>query len=232
MEEISLRIDETEVRLCSLCNDWKEISDYYGQKKYSKSKGHYIYYPPYCKECTILKAKNWQDENYDRYQEGFNERARKRREIPENLEYHRIKANEQRNSGYQKEWQKNNKDKIKLYGEDRRYNKTHEISKDEWEDCKNYFNYRCAYCGLEVENHFMSVRGKLIASDLHKEHVNHDGLNDLSNCVPSCKNCNSRKWKYSLEDWYNKDNEVYDENRYKKILNWLDDDYTSYLKHE
>jgi hypothetical protein len=56
--------------------------------------------------------------------------------------------------------------------------------------------------------------------DLHKEHVIYDGANDLSNCVPSCKVCNSLKWQYELESWYKKQ-DFYDEYKLQKIYDWV-----------
>ncbi|RKJ44582.1 HNH endonuclease, partial [Butyricicoccus sp. 1XD8-22] len=103
-------------------------------------------------------------------------------------------------------------------------NKKHEISNEEWENCKNYFNYRCAYCGLPVEEHYRMWYGKMRQFDLHREHVDHEGLNDLSNCVPACTSCNSSKWKHNLGDWYNDDNENFSQERLYRIYKWLNQD--------
>ncbi len=107
--------------------------------------------------------------------------------------------------------------------------KKHEITKNEWELCKEYFVYKCAYCGLPIEEHYNQYKGEIRLTDFHKEHVNHDGSNDLSNCIPSCKNCNSEKHTSTLEEWYNKENENFTEERLEKILNWLNNDYIKYL---
>jgi len=32
----------------------------------------------------------------------------------------------------------------------KRYHKKHKISNKEWLDCKKYFNYQCAYCGISL----------------------------------------------------------------------------------
>ncbi|OME70491.1 hypothetical protein BSK65_11210 [Paenibacillus odorifer] len=66
--------------------------------------------------------------------------------------------------------------------------------------------------------------------DLHKEHVNDDGANDLSNCVPACYSCNSQKWKFCFEDWYNESNKSYTEDRINKIHIWLKIDFRRYLE--
>lgn len=64
--------------------------------------------------------------------------------------------------------------------------------------------------------------------DLHKEHVEDEGANDLSNCVPSCGNCNSQKWKYDFKEWY-KSQEFYDERRYNLIITWIGEDFKKYI---
>lgn len=127
-----------------------------------------------------------------------------------------------------REWQRNNPEKIKLYRIRRESHKKHEITIDEWENCKNYFNYRCAYCGITVEEHFVTYGGKLKHTDFHKDHVDHNGANDLSNCVPSCKSCNGSKHTASLEEWY-LSNINYKEERYEKVINWLTHDYKDYI---
>jgi len=54
-------------------------------------------------------------------------------------------------------------------------------------------------------------------------------VNDLSNCVPSCKQCNSQKHTDSLEEWYNEDNIKYSKRRFNRIHKWLDGDYKKYI---
>jgi hypothetical protein len=113
---------------------------------------------------------------------------------------------------------------LKKYAE-KRNNKNHKISKEEWETCKEYFNNSCAYCGIS----------ELLAKEtqgqrLHKEHVIYNGANDLSNCVPSCRSCNSQKWEFELTEWYNINNINYSQDRFDKINSWLNSDYKKYIK--
>jgi len=106
-----------------------------------------------------------------------------------------------RDNGGQNNWYKNNPDKVRGYSQDRG-KKNHTISKKEWDACNKYFNYECAYCGLPIIEHYFTRKGITKLGNFHKEHVIHDGENNLSNCVPSCGSCNSKKWKFSLEEWY------------------------------
>jgi 5-methylcytosine-specific restriction endonuclease McrA len=123
-------------------------------------------------------------------------------------------------------WQKENPEKLKNYGLKKR---KHNITIKEWQDCKNYFNNECAYCGLPIENNYVKYANKLVLSDLHKEHVDDVGSDELDNCVPACKVCNSEKGSYRLDDWYNKENKKWSEERYNKIINWINDDYKQYI---
>jgi len=88
----------------------------------------------------------------------------------------------------------------------------------------------CCYCGLHVDNHYRKFKNKLQKLDLHKEHADNNGSNDLSNCIPSCLICNSQKWEFPLDVWYNENNPNFTQERYDKILNWLDKDYKKIIK--
>lgn len=120
-----------------------------------------------------------------------------------------------------KSWIDRNKYRFKGYSEFRMLHKKHDISKEEWNDCKEYFNHSCAYCGVHVNLHYRNYKGTLQKIDLHKEHVDHNGANDITNCIPSCINCNSQKWTFTLEEWYNDSNENYTYERLNKIKTWI-----------
>lgn len=123
----------------------------------------------------------------------------------------------------------NHPEKFKEYA-DKHKQKEHQISKQEWENCKKYFNYTCAYCGLPIEQHFYTRKGVTKQGDFHKEHKDHDGANDLSNCIPSCGDCNSNKWAFPFEEWYTSDNPVFSQKRYDKIIKWITKDYKLYIE--
>lgn len=125
------------------------------------------------------------------------------------------------NGGYNK-WLINNKDKSREYSENKTLYRTHDISEKEWKQCKEFFNNSCAYCEKHIDNHYRKYRGKLRKNDLHKEHVDHNGANDITNCIPSCINCNSQKWIFKLGDWYNETNPNYTYERLSRIKEWLE----------
>ena len=113
-----------------------------------------------------------------------------------------------REGGRFTEWCRNNPDKVKKYNKNRQ-EKNHNITNKEWDTCKIYFNNCCAYCGLPIEEHLIKRKNKIINMDFHKEHVVYGGKDNLKNCVPSCGTCNSEKWEYSLNTWYNQNNPIH-----------------------
>ncbi|MEM5592870.1 HNH endonuclease signature motif containing protein [Niallia circulans] len=212
-------INEIDYKICIICCEWKTIDNYYANKSNKVDRLH-----PYCKKCTIKKTSENRD--IERTYELNRYYYKTRESIRENR---RMSNKKMRDSGKLKAWQMKNKDKIKEYNLKRQQNKIHEISTEEWEECKNYFNYRCAYCGLKIEEHYNAYKGKLKWTDFHRDHFNHTGANDLSNCVPSCKSCNSRKSEIDFEEWYESYKEIHNEERKIKVYQWLNMDYEKYI---
>ncbi|MER2060879.1 MAG: HNH endonuclease [Niallia sp.] len=118
-----------------------------------------------------------------------------------------------------KRWQQTHPEVISEYNKFRMMHKIHGITKEEWEKCKQYFNYSCAYCGMTEEKAYDVYRNKL-----HKEHVDHEGNNDISNCIPSCKGCNCSKHTSDMVDWFTGKKEIYNKDRLVKIFNWINGD--------
>ncbi|WP_144509912.1 HNH endonuclease signature motif containing protein [Bacillus sp. FJAT-22090] len=195
------------------------MNEFYSQNKSSKSKGNYIYYFSECKGCTKTRASKWQAENPESY--------RKTLRKYQTSDHAKIKQRERNKKmvreGKVLEWQRNNKDKIKEYNLYRSVNKSHEITKQEWEDCKKYFDYSCAYCGISEEEAKEKYK-----NNLHKDHADHQGANDLSNCIPACRSCNSKKHNFELELWFVAA-DTYSKERLLKINKWLNKDYKIYL---
>jgi hypothetical protein len=132
--------------------------------------------------------------------------------------------NKEERAGYQKIWLKNNPEKSRINS--KKYsNKKHRISVKEWDSCRIYFNYRCAYCDKTWEQNKLETK-----KDLHQEHVDPEGKDDLSNCIPACNHCNTSKHNYLLFEWYNSDNINFSQERLNKIFDWLNEDYKKYIK--
>lgn len=204
---------------CSVCNETKPLEEYHFRKTHSKKKGEYIYYFPYCRDCNVRKSIDWAKENREKKLEN----DRNYIKTPEITAKYKLINRKRAEEGKQREWQRKNKDKIRKYAL-RRSRKTHEIKHEEWTACKVYFHNACAYCGLTYDKHQQKYK-----QDLHKEHVDHEGTNDLSNCVPSCKVCNSEKHTESLDSWYVESNPKYSQERMNRISIWLQKEYRLFI---
>jgi hypothetical protein len=221
-EECHKIINGIEYKFCSDCNEWLPMTS----ENYYKNNKSPDGFNPYCKEDTKRRSKQWQQvDNRKRYLSNKKIYNKEINQMDKYKKIYREHARDQRESGYYREYQQKNTDKFSLYSKDKRENKTHKITDDQWENCKNYFNYRCAYCELPIEEHYINYRGNIQLGDFHKEHVDDEGSNDISNCIPSCKICNSSKHTSSLEEWYNEDNPNFTHERLDRIHKWLVEDY-------
>jgi hypothetical protein len=185
-----------------------------------------------CAECSRKYVNEKHAINPEANRQGFlnwyyKDEINKRKKLDKNRKY--IQDNIEERRKYLKSYQEENAEQVNQYSKNRRH-KEHRITKEEWENCKKYFNYTCAYCGKPLKEHYVMRKGKLILMDFHKEHVIHSGRIDLKNCIPSCQSCNDRKWKFTLNEWYNSNNPVYTFERYHKIYLWLRYDYKDYIK--
>lgn len=206
-----MSVSDLEKKVCTECLTEKSLSEYYTQNRNSSTRGDYVYYNPRCKECVAKASMKWERDNPRRHREI----VRRRDSVEWRKERKRIINRERAESGKYLEWQRNNKDKIREYRV--RYgSKKHVISEDEWVRCKDYFDFSCAYCGMSETTH-----RKTFNQQLHKEHVVHDGRDDIKNCVPSCKSCNGSKYNKPLNEWYNSSNPNYTRERYLKIYQWM-----------
>ena len=204
--------ENSPTKKCADCKELKTINNFYSQTFTNAQGIEYESIKPYCKPCGIERSKDWSEKNPERRKELKNSHNSKDTE----RDKRRISSAARRESGEYAEWQRNNKDKLYEYSQYRRSNKNHDISEQEWLECLDYFNFSCAYCGLTEEEHI-----ERHSQQLHKEHVEHEGVNDITNCVPSCKVCNGGKWESELNEWYNSENSIYSKQRYNRIVKWL-----------
>ena len=200
---------------CSKCNEWFPCTHDYFYTSNNKWDG----LSPRCQQCIKKQNHQWATDNKDRVKE-INHQTNLR---PERQQYNREKSKRMRLDGYFKQWGRENPDKIKEYNQKRLLHKQHKISNVQWESCKKYFDYKCAYCGLTEDDN-----KQIYNEQLHKEHVEYDGSNDLSNCVPACKSCNCQKWMFTLDEWYNAENPNYTQERYNRIIQWITKDHLNY----
>jgi hypothetical protein len=175
----------------------------------------------------ISSSKKWRLEHPEKVEEYW--RRQNNNGDIDRILYKRHLAKLSREKGCVKRWCQENPDRVKFYFEKRQH-KNHKLNKSEWINCKKYFDNKCAYCGLSLSEHYFTRNGVTKLGDFHKEHVDHEGQDDLSNCVSSCGSCNNKKWKFPLEMWYNKQNIIYSQERYDKIIQWITTDYKQFIE--
>ena len=126
-----------------------------------------------------------------------------------------------------KEWKTKNKKHLTLYMENYyRENKEYflekahirrqriaklpyDFDKADWIRAKEYFGYKCAYCGKQ--------------GALTKEHVvpvSKGGGFTVDNIIPACPHCNSSKKNRDLEEWYT-NQDYYKKERYTEVIEFL-----------
>jgi 5-methylcytosine-specific restriction endonuclease McrA len=113
---------------------------------------------------------------------------------------------------YQRQYMKNNKDKIAIYRNKSRAIKKkleNNLTLKQWDFIKQHFNNCCAYCGEEkplAQEHFIPL-----SKDREYTH---------NNIIPACKSCNSSKSDSDFYKWYLKQ-KYYSKKRKQKILEFL-----------
>ena len=89
---------------------------------------------------------------------------------------------------------------------------------DDWYNCKNFFQNKCAYCGtLETETNKL-IMEHLIPLSKSKDFTK-------KNIVCSCHRCNVKKKQMTLSDFYTSYNKPieFNEDRYRNILKYLNE---------
>ena len=87
------------------------------------------------------------------------------------------------------------------------------ISKDQWYEMFNFFEWKCAYSDIQLNENNRSI-DHIIA-------LNNNGLNEPWNCVPMYRPYNTSKYISNMEEWYKKQ-EFYSEERLQKIYAWCE----------
>ncbi len=202
-------INDMLYKICYDCDCWFLLNkDNFHKNNVSKDG-----FMNYCKKCNLIRLYAWQDNNRDKMKAAFIkcDSSEKRKEIKRKL------SKERNENGKYDLWAQNDKEKTNQYSKNRGLHKLHKISKNEWRQCKEYFDNLCAYCGIGQKENY-----ELYNQDFCKDHFDNDGSNDIKNCVPACKGCNGKKWMFEFSEWYNKENPIFSFDRLEKILSWIE----------
>jgi hypothetical protein len=224
-------VEDVIYRKCSRCDEWfvENLDNFYMMNKSHPERG----YTAMCRKCSTKDRMDYRYQDAEHYEKVRQQRLKSikkddRSKIHNEQTKAWMKQNSEQYKNYGKQYWKDNPDKAREYNENRQH-KNHVISKPEWNSCKDYFNNSCAYCGLSASQHYRKYKGEVVLNDLHKEHVDHEGLRYIENCVPSCVHCNSSKWKHPIEEWY-RQQDFFSEERLHKIYKWINGDFEQYKK--
>jgi len=217
---------------CTVCGGWfaENIDNFYMCNKKKPEMG----FVAQCKTCCV---KMNADRQYRKYHDGnlkeyYDKMYVEKRDDLLNYQNGYYRNHEKRRVAikqYGKKYRNVNREEANQYNRFRHMHHTHDITNKEWESCKKYFNHRCAYCGLAIENHYIEIKGETFLGDFHKDHVDHLGSNGLENCIPACKSCNCSKHTDTLDEWYNENNPNFTQERYDRIEQWMNSDYKKYI---
>lgn len=214
-----------EFKKCSKCGTEKPCTDDYFRKHIHGRHG----FRSICRDCDKTIQKEWRKNHPDyyvryHYDDGYD---KQKRELY-NKKYQ--EANKERLAARRKEYRELNREKINKSNNLYRINNTdrvnlliqryhakkkglsNDFSKEQWNDCKNYFNCYCAYCGNKkplTMDHFIPVSA--------------GGELTINNVLPVCKPCNSSKNAKGFFEWYPRQ-AFYSKARERKILKYLNYD--------
>ena len=93
------------------------------------------------------------------------------------------------------------------------------IREDKWEECKTFFDNKCAYCRSEPVL-------------LHKDHIlpaSKNGTMLAFNVIPVCRQCNNSKRDKGMLKWY-RGQSFYSEDKLDRIFNWMSDQYSIFYE--
>lgn len=200
-----------EYKICSQCKKLKPLDDFTKSKK-SKD-GHYSS----CRECKNRRRLNSKEEQRVKQKERYIKNRDKkleyqRRYREEHLEDIKKKKRDRHRERMDSDEEYRNKIKSrnKLQKFRRRGCRIGSYTKEEWNECLEFFNYKDAYTGLDM---------KTISRD-HVIPISKGGTSYINNLVPCGKEVNTSKRDKELFEWYSKQ-EYFDWNRYIKICLWI-----------
>ena len=208
----------------------KQQEQYRKENKEKISEWHKLYYIEN-KEKILKREKKYRENNKGKILERSKKYQKNNKEKILKYAKEYRKENKEKISEWHKQYRKNNKEKIseqkKQYHASpqgqtvlfnnrckrriKEINQGSGISKDQWLEMMNYFNWECAYSGVTLTKENRSID--------HINPLNQGGEHEIWNCVPMYKNYNTSKLDKKMEDWYQKQ-DFYSKDRLHKIYKW------------
>ena len=173
--------------------EWRENNKEYFKER---NKQYYEDNKEYIKE----RSKQWYEDNKEYYKQYYEDNKDKILE-------------------YNKQWHKNNPEKVFNKHNRRRSkleNQGRGINKEQYKECNEWFDWKCAYSGEKMESN-NSTNGRTLD---HIVALDNGGLNEPWNCIPMKKGYNTSKHiTENVLNWY-LEQEYFDIERLNKIVEW------------
>ena len=193
----------------------KKAKEYNESHKEEKKRYNQEYYKNN-KEKIKKYNKKYRQENKKRISE-YNKQYRIEN-IDKLLEYSKeyYKNNKEKSSEYYRKYRKENPEICFNNDTSKRLRKENQgrgITKEQWLEMMDFFNWRCAYSDIILNKDNRSID--------HIMPLSRGGEHEPWNCVPMEKYLNMNKHANNMEDWYIQQ-EFFDIDRLLKIYEWIE----------
>ena len=197
---------------CTKCGKIKHIS------KFCKKKTGKYGVRPECKKCQYEYNKqykeNHKEEIYEYNKKWFEDNPKKVREYNKKYKGNHKEEIKERSRNYRK----NNPEKIFNQQNRRRLkeeNRGRGITKEQWLEMMNFFDWKCAYSGEKMEDN-KTTNGRTVD---HIIALDNGGENEPWNIIPMKKGYNTSKHTKDMLEWY-LEQPFFSIERLTKIYEW------------
>ena len=216
---------------------------YYEANREKISEYHKQYYEAN-KDKILERTKQWYEDNKEKKLEYNKQYCEDNKD--KILEYHRqyrednkekiaerhkryCEANKEKLAEYKKQYRQSPQGQVVAFnGQQRRRTKEEKqgsgITKDQWLEMMNYFDWKCAY-----SDEYIGGKQNYQRTIDHIVPLNSGGDNMVWNLVPMTRSLNSSKQDKDMLEWY-KEQDFYSEDRLEKIYKWQEYAYNKYGK--
>lgn len=172
------------MKVCTKCKIEKELSEFHKRK--SSKDG----LRSWCKECR----RQYNKENKEAIAEHKKQYCEKNKEAIAEKKKQYYEANKEVIAEKKKQYHKKNPH-VALNGQIKRRKRigNEEITKEEWFEVMNKYEWKCLYCGCDLTKYNRSMD--------HIIPISKGGRNIKENIAPACKHCNSSKKDKYLHEW-------------------------------
>lgn len=190
----------------------KEREKRYKEKNKEQIKKYLIIYNQQNKERIYEFNKEYFNKNKEKYKIYSKQYREKHKEELKKYQLAYVQKNKEKLKKKSSIYAQNNKEKLNLLWQKRNALKKQleaTLTVEQWEQIKKDFDYKCCYCGRELQ--------------LHQEHflaLSKFGEYTHNNIIPACKSCNSSKNNRDFFIWYPQ-YRYYSKKREQKILQYL-----------